>query len=72
MVTRERPDDPPPINAFFVAAIEATEEAILNSMFKSPTMVGRDDHARHGLPIEETVQIMRRYGHAEVHLPRST
>ncbi|HET7090680.1 MAG TPA: P1 family peptidase, partial [Anaerolineae bacterium] len=42
MVTRERPDDPPPISPFFIAAIEATEEAILNSMFKSPTMVGRD------------------------------
>ena len=72
MVTRERPDDPPPINAFFVAAIEATEEAILNSMFKSPTMVGRDGHVRHGLPIEETVHIMRRYGHAGVRLPRPT
>jgi len=69
MVTRERPGDPPPINPFFIAAIEATEEAILNSMFKSPTMVGRDDHVRHGLPIEETVEIMHRYGHHEVHVP---
>ena len=59
----------PPINHFFLAAIEATEEAILNSMFQSPTMIGRDDHVRHGLPIEETVDIMRRYGHTHVHLP---
>ena len=59
----------PPINRFFLAAVEATEEAILNSMFKSPTMIGRDYHVRHGLPIEETVAIMQRYGHAEVHLP---
>ncbi len=72
MLTRDRPDDPPPINPFFIAAIEATEEAILNSMFKSPTMVGRDDHVRHGLPIEETVHIMRRYGHTRAHLPQST
>ncbi|HET7087966.1 MAG TPA: P1 family peptidase, partial [Anaerolineae bacterium] len=71
-VTRERPDDPPPISPFFIAAIEATEEAILNSMFKSPTMVGRDNHVRHGLPIEETVHIMRRYGHTRAHSPRST
>jgi len=71
MITRERPGDPPPINSLFIAAIEATEEAILNSTFKSPTMVGRDDHVRHGLPIEETVEIMRRYGHPEVHLPDS-
>ena len=69
MVTRERPGDPPPINPFFIAAIEGTEEAILNSMFKSPTMVGRDDHVRHGLPIEETVEIMHRYGYHEVHVP---
>ena len=59
----------PAINRFFAAAVEATEEAILNSMFKSPTMVGRDYHVRHGLPIAETVDIMRRYGHAEAHLP---
>jgi D-aminopeptidase len=69
MVTRERPDDPPPISPFFIAAIEATEEAILNSMFKSPTMAGRDNHVRHGLPIEETVEIMRRFGHPDAHLP---
>jgi D-aminopeptidase len=66
--TADHPDFPP-INRFFVAAVEATEEAILNSMFKSPTMIGRDDHVLHGLPIEETVAIMRRYGHPEVHLP---
>jgi D-aminopeptidase len=59
----------PPINRLFQAAVEATEEAILNSMFSAETMVGRDYHVRHALPIEETVAIMRRYGHAEVHLP---
>lgn len=65
------PDHPgfPPISSFFVAAVEATEEAVLNSMFKSPTMVGRDDHVRHGLPIAETIEIMRRYGHSEALLP---
>ena len=66
--TRDHADFPP-INRFFLAAIEATEEAILNSMFKSPTMVGRDYHVRHGLPIEETVEIMLRYGHMQAHLP---
>jgi D-aminopeptidase len=68
-ITRDRPDDPSPINLFFAATVEATEEAVLNSMFKSPTMIGRDHHVRHGLPIEETAAIMRRYGHSEVHLP---
>jgi D-aminopeptidase len=60
----------PPINALLQAALEATEEAILNSLFAAETMVGRDDHVRHALPIEETVKILREYGHPEAHLPR--
>jgi D-aminopeptidase len=57
------------INGLFQAAIEATEEAILNSMFAAETMVGRDGHVRHALPIEETVAILRKYGHSEVRMP---
>ncbi len=52
----------PAINYLFQAAIEATEEAILNSMFAAETMVGRDNHVRHALPIEETARILREYG----------
>ena len=52
----------PAINYLFQAAIEATEEAILNSMFAAETMVGRDYHVRHALPIEETARILRKYG----------
>jgi D-aminopeptidase len=69
MPTLGRPDDPPPINLIFEATVEATEEAILNSMFKSPTMIGRDYHVRHGLPIEEVVAILHRYGRPHVHMP---
>jgi D-aminopeptidase len=58
----------PVINYLFQAAAEATEEAILNSMFAAETMVGRDYHVRHALPIEETVRILRRHGR-EAHLP---
>ncbi len=57
------------INYMFWSVVEATEEAILNSLFKSDTMVGRDDRIVPGLPIEETVAVMKMYGHAEVHLP---
>ena len=57
------------INGLFQASLEATEEAILNSMFAAETMVGRDGHTRHALPIEATVAILRKYGHTEVHLP---
>lgn len=52
----------PAINDLFQAAIEATEEAILNSIFAAETMVGRDHHVRHALPIEEVVQTLRKYG----------
>ncbi len=50
------------INYLFQAAIEATEEAILNSMFAAETLTGRDGHTRHAIPIEETTAILRRYG----------
>lgn len=53
----------PAINHLFQAALEATEEAILNSLFAAETMVGRDNHVRHALPIEETIKILRRHGH---------
>lgn len=52
----------PAINYLFQAAIEATEEAILNSMFAAETMIGRDGHTRHALPIEETMRLLRAHG----------
>lgn len=63
------PEDGALMDVFFQATVEATEEAILNSMFRAETMVGRDGHTAHAIPVEETVEIMRRYGHGEVHLP---
>ncbi len=59
----------PAINALFQAALEATEEAILNSLFAAETMTGRDGHTLPALPLEETVQILRRYGRRDVRLP---
>ncbi|MBI3536094.1 MAG: P1 family peptidase [Chloroflexi bacterium] len=57
------------ISYLFWAVVEATEEAVLNSLFKSETMIGRDDRVAHALPIEETVEIMKKYGHHGVHNP---
>ena len=54
------------INHIFWAVIEATEEAVLNSLFKAYTMTGRDDRVVPGLPIDLVVEIMQRYGHKEV------
>ena len=57
------------ISELFQAAAEATEEAILNALFSAETMIGRDGHVRHGLPIAEVVRIMRQYGRPGAHLP---
>ena len=57
------------INELFQAAAEATEEAIVNSLFSAETMVGRDDHVRHAIPIDEVVRILGQYGRHDAHLP---
>ncbi len=57
------------INHMFWSVVEATEEAVLNSLFRAETMVGRDDRVIAALPLEETVDCMHKYGHPEVHLP---
>jgi D-aminopeptidase len=50
------------LDELFMATIEAAEEAILNSIFASETMKGRDDNISVGLPVEEVLEIMRRHG----------
>lgn len=57
------------VNNLFDAVVEATEEAVLNSLFKAETMLGRDNRIIHALPVQETVGIMQKYGHVAVHLP---
>ncbi|MEM9930300.1 MAG: P1 family peptidase [Bacteroidota bacterium] len=44
----------------FLAAIEATEEAIINSIFAAETMVGRDGNRREALPVEEVLKLLGR------------
>jgi len=46
----------------FRATAEATEEAILNSLFKAETMIGRDGNRRMALPLDQTQQILENYG----------
>lgn len=60
----ERPylDEQPLMSSFSLAVIEAVEEAIYNSLFMAHTVVGRDGNTCYGLPVEEVVAVMRRYG----------
>ncbi len=45
----------------FLAAIEATEEAVYNSLFRAETMTGRDGHTVEALPLDRVLAILRKY-----------
>ncbi len=51
----------PRLSGLFRAAIEATEEAIVNSLLRAETLVGRDGTKRVGIPVEKVVGIVERY-----------
>ena len=51
------------MSPLFMAAIEATEEAILNSLFQAATMVGQDGHEVSALPVDEVLGIMEARGY---------
>ena len=53
-----RNDDMSPL---FLATIEATEEAIINSLFAAKDMVGKEGNKIKSLPIERVISIMRNY-----------
>ena len=48
------------ISPLFLAVIEATEEAVYNSMFKATTMTG-NGHTVEALPIAKTVAILKEH-----------
>ena len=50
------------MSPLFLAVIEATEEAIYNSMFRATTMKGKQERVIEALPIDETLKILRKYG----------
>lgn len=45
----------------FLAAVEATEEAILNSLFMATTVTGDRGHTQKALPIDQVLGIMKKY-----------
>ena len=49
------------VTPLFLATIEATEEAILNSLFAAQSMIGRDGHFVPALPIDEVIKIRKEY-----------
>ena len=49
------------MSPLFLATIEATEEAVYNSLFRATTVIGRG-HTVEALPIDKTLEILRRHG----------
>jgi D-aminopeptidase len=46
------------LDPFFAAVVEATEEAVLNSLLAAPTVTGRDGNTSPGLPGEEVRELL--------------
>jgi len=51
----------PAITPLFWAAIESTEEAILNALCAAQTMTGVNGVTAHALPHDRLLEVMRRY-----------
>jgi len=50
------------LSLVYRAAVEATEEAVLNALFMAETMVGRDGNTREAIPLDRVREIMEKYG----------
>jgi D-aminopeptidase len=50
------------LDPFFAAVVEATEEAVLNSMLAAPTVTGRDGNCSRGLPAEQVRELLTAAG----------
>ena len=50
------------LTALFRGVVESTEEAIINSVLRAETVVGRDGNTRHGIPIDRVSEILREHG----------
>ncbi len=51
------------LNSLFQAVIEATEEAIVNSMTMATTTTGRNDRTMYAIPLAELQKVMKAHGH---------
>ena len=49
------------MSPLFLAVVEATEEAVINSMLKATTVTGRDGRAVDAIDIDQLLVVMRKY-----------
>jgi L-aminopeptidase/D-esterase-like protein len=52
----------PRMNALFYATVQATEEAIVNTLLAGETMTGADDYRVYALPRDRLLAALRKYG----------
>jgi L-aminopeptidase/D-esterase-like protein len=50
------------MSPLFQEVVEATEEAIYNSLLRATTATGRAGHRVEALPIDKVVEMLRKYG----------
>jgi D-aminopeptidase len=50
------------LDPFFGAVVDATEAAVIDSLFRADTVEGRDGHVAPGLPVERTLQLLAAAG----------
>jgi D-aminopeptidase len=50
------------VNPIFRAAVEATEESVINAMTKAETMTGMNGNTVHALPYDRLATVMAKYG----------
>ena len=53
------------LDPFFAAVVEATEEAVLNSLLAAPTVTGRDGNSSRGLPAATVRELLAEAGRIE-------
>jgi D-aminopeptidase len=46
------------LDPFFGAVVDATEAAVIDSLFRADTVAGRDGHVAPGLPVERTLELL--------------
>lgn len=59
LIEKTLPNDA--VSPLFLAVVEATEEAIINSLFMATTTTGKAGRSIEALPIKETLEILTKY-----------
>ncbi|CAN5875870.1 hypothetical protein BH24BAC1_BH24BAC1_41840 [soil metagenome] len=49
------------LSPLFLAVIEATEEALINSLFRAETLAGKEGRVAEALPLDKVLKILKRH-----------